>query len=366
MSRADTEARWHAIWAQRGWAARLLWPVSIVYGSLIAVRRWLYDRDVLRAQRLPVPVIVVGNVVVGGAGKTPTVLALLQHLKNQGWTPGVVSRGHGRQGDGVLELDLDTPAEVGGDEPVLIRRSADVPVFVARQRAEAGRALLARHPEVDLVVCDDGLQHLPLERDLTVTVFDDRGVGNGWLLPAGLLREPWPTCASKRKTPVLVLRHRREGAEDGAPLAMPDGVKAFRAQRRLADHAVGPTGQRRSLDDWGSTPLIAVAGIARPGVFFDMLRQRGLNLEHTITLADHAAAADYHAALENLSGTLLCTEKDAVKLFAVLAAELGRRLECWAVPLELRPEAAFFTALDQHLASLSGARLSSPHGHQTA
>ena len=176
MNRSDAEARWHAIWARRGWSARLLWPLSVLYGALVATRRQRYAQGKRPVKRLPVPVIVVGNVVVGGAGKTPTVLALLAHLLERGWTPGVVSRGHGRRGQDILALTPDTPASEGGDEPTLIHRRTGVPVFVGRHRAEAARALLAQHPEVNLLLCDDGLQHLALGRDIGIAVFDDRKV----------------------------------------------------------------------------------------------------------------------------------------------------------------------------------------------
>src|SRR5690606_24360938 len=123
---------------------------------------------------------------------TPVTLALVRHLRDRGWHPGVVSRGYGRRTRDVREvLPASSPAEVG-DEPLLIARAAGVPVFVGRQRAQAGRALLAAHPRTDILVCDDGLQHLALARDLEVCVFNDEGAGNGWLLPAGPLREPWP------------------------------------------------------------------------------------------------------------------------------------------------------------------------------
>ena len=368
MGRADAEARWHAIWARRGWQAHLLWPLSQVYRILSGTRRWLYGMGVLRAERLPVPVIVVGNVVVGGAGKTPTVLAILDHLKAQGWTPGVVSRGHGRRGEATREVLAETPADEGGDEPCLIRRVGQVPVFVARRRAQAARALLERHPAVDVLVCDDGLQHLALARDVAVAVFDDRGTGNGWLLPAGMLREPWPPRSVGAPWPDMVLRQRRESAADPAPLAMPAGMPVFVAQRRLADEAVGPLGERRALSALANRPLLAVAGIARPDVFFDMLRERGLHPDETVALPDHAGPERYLALLQRRSGgTLLCTEKDAVKLFACLSAKPDKDgPSCWAVPLQLRPDAAFFDALDGRLAALPHGRLSSKHGHQTA
>lgn len=367
MSRADAQARWHSIWARRGWQATLLWPLSLLYRALSSGRRWLYTLGILRTERLHVPVIVVGNVVVGGAGKTPTVLALLDHLKAHGWAPGVVSRGHGRQGHETREVLADTPAEEGGDEPTLIRRSGGVPVFVAQRRVQAARALLVAHPEVNVLLCDDGLQHLALGRDIAIAVFDDRRTGNGWLLPAGLLRDPWPPRAGQAYRPDLVLRQRRESAGEPGPLALPDGVPAFWAPRRLADEALGPHGERCALTALQGQPLTAVAGIARPEVFFEMLRERGLTLNRTVALPDHAGPEHFRDLLSTLTGTLLCTEKDAVKLFACLSAPPGTQAPaCWAVPLLLRPEAAFFDALDQRLAALPHARLSSAHGHQIA
>lgn len=350
------QARWQGIWRQRGALAHLLWPVSVLYGTLTDLRRWLYARRFLKSTRLTVPVIVVGNVVVGGAGKTPTVLSLLQHLQLEGWNPGVVSRGHGRRGTGVLEVHPDTPASDSGDEPALIRRSGGVPVFVAARRAEAAQALLAAHPEVDLILCDDGLQHLALGRDLSVVVFDDRGIGNGWLLPAGLLREPWPPGLGNPFRPDLVLHQRSEsstGPPAPTPLARPSDLPVFEATRRLADHAVGAQGQRRPLHEFQGEPVTALAGIARPSVFFDMLRARGLTLNETLALPDHAEQATYAALLKRIKGPILCTEKDAVKLFASCpaAASVGDT-QAWAVPLELRPDPAFFEALDHGLASI--------------
>jgi tetraacyldisaccharide 4'-kinase len=362
MSSADAQARWHGIWARRGPWACLLWPIAQVHAALGALRRLLYATHVLHIEHLPVPVLVVGNVVVGGAGKTPTVLALLQHLATHGWHPGVVSRGHGRRGSGTLEVLPDTPAAQCGDEPALIRRASGFPVFVARQRADAARALLAAHPEVDILICDDGLQHLSLGRDLSIAVFDDRGVGNGWLLPAGLLREPWP--ARHAFAPDLVLRQTRADGAALAPLALPAGVPCFEARRRLAAHAIGPQGLHIVLDDLRREPLGAVAGIARPAVFFEMLRQRGLALGPTLALADHAEAASFDVMLQSPDTTWLCTEKDAVKLFD--RPGVGTQIRIWAVPLELRPDPAFFEAVDRHLARLRPARLSSNHGHQTA
>lgn len=368
MTRADAEAGWHAIWARRGWRARLLWPLSLLYGWLLRIRRQRYVRGVSPVARLPVPVVVVGNVVVGGAGKTPTVLALLAHLQDRGWQPGVVSRGHGRHGEGVLSLSLDTPASEAGDEPALIHRQTGVPVFVGRQRAQAARALLAAHPQVDVLLCDDGLQHLALGRDVAIAVFDDRGLGNGWLLPAGLLREPWPPGDDDPFRPQLMLRQRRSTALVGPALPLPAGVVAFDAKRRLAAVARSSEGEERPVTSLQGRPLVAVAGIARPQVFFDMLQEQGLTLSRCIALPDHAATPAYREVLAAPGEVVVCTEKDAVKLFP-LAKTLppSQRPALWTVPLELQIDPAFFAALDRHLAAAAAdARLSSRHGQQTA
>lgn len=338
--------RWQAVWSRRGPLAWLLWPVSLVYGALGALRRSLYRAGWLTVHRLPVPVVVVGNVIVGGAGKTPTVIALVRHLQSRGWRPGVVSRGYGREGDGVVAVTDGTPASASGDEPALIHRSTQVPVFVAARRVEAARALLAAHPEVNLLLCDDGLQHLALGRDLSIAVFDERGSGNGWQLPAGLLREPWPPAPGDPFAPDLLLRQRRDEVA-GAPMTVPPGTPVFEARRRLAAHAVDRQGQRLALTDLAARPLTAVAGIARPEVFFDMLRECGLQVRRTLPLADHAQAQDYAALALPLGETVVCTEKDAVKLFE----QLPPAAQAWAVPLEMTPEPAFWTTFDSLLAT---------------
>lgn len=368
MTRPDAEARWQAIWAQRGWKARLLWPMSQIYRALVGWRRRRYAQGQWPVERLPVPVIVIGNVVVGGAGKTPTVMALISHLRSRGWSPGVVSRGHGRLGEGLLELTSGTTASEAGDEPTLIHRSTGVPVVVGRRRAHAARALLAAHPEVDLLLCDDGLQHLALGRDIAIAVFDDRGTGNGWLLPAGLLREPWPPAAEDPFSPQFVLLQRRADSAPVSHPALPVGATLFVATRRLAGVARGPSGSERPLSELAGQDLVAVAGIARPDVFFEMLRNQGLTLSRCVALPDHAPPDAYQAVLDSPSSTVVCTEKDAVKLFAqALALPADRRPSLWTVPLELQLDPAFLAALDHRLEALrAGARLSSPHGYQTA
>ena len=338
-------------WLRRGMLACLLWPLSGLYGLLAELRRLAFRAGYFRSERLPVPVVVVGNVVAGGAGKTPAVIALVQHLQARGLQVGVVSRGYGRTSAHCLEVLPGTPIDESGDEPALIRRATGAPVFVASRRAEAARALLAAHRATQVIVCDDGLQHYALQRDVEIAVFDERGIGNGWLLPAGPLREPWPE---------RLQRGVRAGGR-GIDLVLHTGAlpafDGFRSTRRLADHALRADGSRVALEALASQPLLALAGIAKPEAFFAMLRARGLVLAETRALPDHYAFDSYPRP-QDKGYTVICTEKDAVKLFP-------RQADVLAVPLEFSPEPAFFTALDALLAPLLSP-LPSSHGHQTA
>ena len=328
--RASRAKAWQAMAMRQGPVAWALRPLSWLYGFAIAVKRAAHRWGWLPTEQLDVPVIVVGNVVVGGAGKTPAVIALVQALREAGWTPGVISRGHGRApSPAPLTVLAHSRAIEVGDEPLHIQRATGAPVFVAQRRIDAGRALLLAHPEVNVVLTDDGLQHWALHRDVSVVVMDDRGVGNGWLLPAGLLREPWPPAL--RDWPSLVL-HQRPERQDGADCPMPAGLPWFEATRALNPMAINGLGEARAWAEWGNTPLTAVAGVARPEVFFDMLRQGGLTALSTHALPDHASQDDY-AAWTSHDTPLLCTDKDAVKLFAVPGIDLRR---VWRVPLVLK------------------------------
>ncbi|HZY19243.1 MAG TPA: tetraacyldisaccharide 4'-kinase [Ramlibacter sp.] len=325
-------------WLGRGPLAMLLWPLSLLYGAITTLQRALFRFGWRRVERAPVPVVVVGNLVAGGGGKTPVVMALADHLRQRGIACGVISRGYGRRSDDCLQVTpASDPAEVG-DEPLLIASQCQVPVVVARRRVEAARELHAAHPGIRVILSDDGLQHHALAREIEVLVFDDRGLGNGWLLPAGPLREPWPRQAD------LVLR------TDGA-----EGMAGHRVGRRLAFEAVRADGTRCSLAELARSPCVALAGIARPEAFFGMLRQAGIQPLRTVGLADHAALDATDVPPIPNGGHLLCTQKDAVKLWR-------SHPQAWAVPLALEIDPAFWRAFDV----LLDAKLSSPHGSQAA
>jgi tetraacyldisaccharide 4'-kinase len=328
--RASRASAWQAMAMRRGPVAWALLPVAWLYGAAVAFKRAAHRWGWLRTDKLDVPVIVVGNVVVGGAGKTPTVMALVDALRQRGWTPGVISRGHGRRPSATpLAVQADSLAIDVGDEPLQIHRATGVPVVVADRRIDAGRALRQVHPEVDVIITDDGLQHWALHRDVSLVVMDDRGVGNGWLLPAGLLREPWPPSPPHR--PSLVLQQRSAHVKPPA-VRMPAGVPRFEATRSLSPWAINGWGQQQAWADWASTPVDAVAGVARPEVFFEMLRQGGLQHLQTHALPDHAPASDYATVWSRANAALLCTDKDAVKLMALPDIDPSR---VWRVPLLL-------------------------------
>ena len=340
--RGSTRAeRLRRAWGSRSGLALWLLPVSWLYGALVKARKWLYTAGWLKTYRAPVPVIVVGNVVAGGAGKTPVTIAVIEHLQKAGWSPGVVSRGYGRSTKGLQLVQRDKlNASLIGDEPALIARRCNVPVAVAEKRSNAAAALLAAHPEVNVVVCDDGLQHLALARDIELCVWSSAGASNGWLLPAGPLREPWP-----RPVDLVVY------AGEAPP---PSPAPSFGMRRRLAAHAITANGETIALStlaqpdpNSASPELWAVAGTARPEEFFAMLQDKGIALAGTTALPDHFNF-DSWTPNTNKRCRLIFTEKDAVKLWP-------RFPDALAVRLELDIDPPFFAALDSVLAQLQKA-----------
>jgi tetraacyldisaccharide 4'-kinase len=317
-----------ARWLQQQWFQRrlmpalwLLLPLAGLFVALAGLKRRL-----TRPARLPVPVLVIGNITVGGAGKTPLTLWLAGALQAQGFRPGIVSRGYGGASDLPRPVtSTATPVEVG-DEPLLLARRSGLPVFVGRDRAAAGRALLAAHPEVNVLLCDDGLQHYRLARDIEIAVFDSRGIGNGARLPAGPLREGLARLAT---VDALVFN----GLPDDRVVAAACGVPHFdmRLHGRRFYRLDDPT-QICLPDDLAGRPLHALAGIGDPERFFRTLEGLGLSItrhpfpdHHPYTAADLAFAQD---------GVLLMTEKDAVKCAALTPGET------WVLPVDAEMSSA--------------------------
>jgi tetraacyldisaccharide 4'-kinase len=277
---------------------------------LFAVLAWvrrLYH-TLLPPQALRAPVIVVGNLTVGGTGKTPLTLWLVERLRVAGRHPGVISRGYGASGKSPAEVTLDSDPAVVGDEPVLIARRGQCPVWVGRRRTEAGRALLAAHPEVDVILSDDGLQHYALARDLEIVVIDGkRGFGNGLLLPAGPLREARSRLAS---VDALVV--------NGGDLRELAGARAY-AMHLQGSRLYSLTEPTRCVtpDHFTDRAVHAVAAIGHPGRFFETLGRLG------ITVMPHAFPDHHLFRREDLpDGTVIMTEKDAVKCAAFGNADM--------------------------------------------
>jgi tetraacyldisaccharide 4'-kinase len=310
-------------------------PLSLVFGVAVALRRALYRAGVRRSVALPVPVVIVGNITVGGSGKTPLVAALVEALARRGFHPGVVSRGYGRDRDDGAPIAVgarDDPRKVG-DEPLLLAR-AGFPVVVALDRVAAARALLERNPRCNVILSDDGLQHYRLARKVEIAVVDaTRGLGNRWMLPAGPLREPPSRLDSVDAVVVLT------GEADAA---QPARERAF-AMRLVGDRFV------RVDDPLTSAPAAtfarrgvhALAGIGHPARFFAHLAAMGIVAtphpfrDHHRFVAGDLAIADAEA--------ILMTEKDALK------CETFADERCWYLPVEARIDEGLITLVEGKL-----------------
>lgn len=324
--RSFSPSGWMAIWQGRGALACLLWPLSLLFRLVVRIRQGAYRAGIFRSWKLPVPVVVVGNIFIGGTGKTPMVIWLVEALKRAGFCPGVISRGYGsasRRPQAVFLHSL--PSDVG-DEPLLIRHLAACPMVVGRNRVEAAQLLLAQYPDVDIIVSDDGLQHYALRRDIEVVLFDGRGAGNGWMLPAGPLREP----LSRRRdfTVVNSMNYPAPGNLIYSPdifLMQLRGDEAYRLADRADALPLSELSARARLE---GRRVAAMAGIGNPARFFFMLKAWFPEMA-AYSLPDHF---DFAAnPFENVQADMvLITEKDAVKCVHLEAIAQDRRI--WVVP----------------------------------
>lgn len=321
MPRGQAPTFWHGTQPVPRWA-RVLVPL---YRLLRLIDRARYAIGLRRVQHLPVPVIVIGNLTVGGSGKTPLTLALIEALRAAGWHPGVVSRGYGGT---QREPDLVTTADSAlrvGDEPMLLQRLGQVPVAVGARRADAARLLLPLG--VDVILGDDGLQHRALGRDIEICVIDGvRRFGNGRLLPAGPLREPLARLVSVD----FVVCNGGVARPGEVPMSLQPG----------APRALVPV--TTAQPPAPGAEVHAVAGIGDPTRFFASLRALGYGVrEHAF--ADHRAYTLADFAFDDATLPLLMTEKDAVKCAAFA------RPHWWALPVRAQLPPQFLAALQTRL-----------------
>ena len=318
-----TLIRWlEHIWYKDPIIGSWLMPLGFLFNDISRCRAWLYRIGVLKSHKLPVPVIIVGNITVGGTGKTPLVIWLAHYLKQAGFQPGIISRGYGGQTETPQTVLADSHVNQVGDEALLIAKQSGCPVVVATDRVAAARHLLAHNP-CNLIISDDGLQHYSLRRTLEIAVVDgERRFGNGYCLPAGPLREPI---------------HRLQSVD----LVIINGEKT--EDDRFAMHLQGDvainlaTGASKPLSAFTDTPCHALAGIGNPGRFFKQLAEAGLNCKNH-PFPDHYAYQSGDIAFAD-SHPVLMTEKDAVKCTGFAISQH------WFVPVQAVPDADFAVQL---------------------
>jgi tetraacyldisaccharide 4'-kinase len=314
----DASGRPGQAWLQRAWysprAPWLLVPFALLYRLAVATRGACHATGLLRGGSAGVPVLVVGNISVGGTGKTPLTLWLAERLRGRGFHIGIATRGFGGRARHARMVEAAADPAEFGDEPVLLARRSGCPVCVAASRLDAARLLVAKG--CDLVLCDDGLQHLALRRDMEIAVVDAaRGLGNGWMLPAGPLREPAQRLG---KVDLVVLN----GA--GSPQLGVPARALVRMSLEPGDAVALVDGRHQGLDEFRGKSVQAYAGIGNPGRFFAMLRARGIACtEHEFPDHHPFVAGDFASG----NDPILMTEKDAVKCARFADARM------WAVPV---------------------------------
>jgi tetraacyldisaccharide 4'-kinase len=318
-----------------------LLPLTALFAVLSSLRRLAYATGMLRKVRVPVPVIVVGNLSVGGTGKTPVVIWLVNALRERGYTPGVISRGY-RGTERLQAIGRQSSADVAGDEPVLIARRAQCPVWVGRDRAAAALSLVADNPQVDVVISDDGLQHYRLDRDCEVAVINaNRQFGNNLLLPAGPLREP---VSRLRTVDAAIINGRARASDQLSRLPVP----IFEMRLEGSEFCNLADASRRAVPaDFEAKRVHAIAGIGDPDRFFTHLRALGLLFEPH-AFPDHHVYRPQDLQFPDADAVLM-TQKDAIKCLGFA------RETWWALPVEAR--------IDEALVSLVIGKIGSAGRH---
>lgn len=312
--KARTAQFMHAVWQKKGLVSTLLMPLAYLTGRVVKHKEKHYLHN--PGWHPGIPVIVVGNIFVGGTGKTPVVISLVEDLKKHGWQPGVVSRGYGAKAglDPLVGTNPLNPNQFG-DEPALIAAATNVPVAVHPDRPKAVQSLLSQHPDINVIVSDDGLQHLQLARDIEIIVQDSRGTGNGRLLPAGPLREPEQRM---EQADVIITNILNKTLESATDMHLALRIKPYQANMAMQPSTVRnlSTGVVINWNDWlselGSQPVAAVAGLGNPQRFFNMLKQYGINLQLERALPDHGTINKNSFNGINAT-TIVITAKDAIK-----------------------------------------------------
>ncbi|MFA9499416.1 tetraacyldisaccharide 4'-kinase [Mannheimia sp. E30BD] len=304
------------IWQQKSLITWLLSPFSLIFWLISHVRKRLYSLNILQSYRSPVPVLVVGNISVGGNGKTPVVVWLVEQLQQRGVKVGVISRGYGGKAKTFPQLvTKESSAEMVGDEPVLIVQRTNVPLAISPNRQQSIELLLNQF-ELDIIITDDGLQHYALRRDMEWVVVDGvRRFGNNFVLPAGGLRE----LPSRLKSVNAIICNSGEPKpnEHLMTLEPSDAINLL-------------TNERKPLSKF-TQPCMAIAGIGHPPRFFTMLEKLGINLRKTEGFADHQDFDKTQlTALADNQTPLLMTEKDAVK------CKVFAQANWWYVPVSAK------------------------------
>ncbi|WP_133406583.1 tetraacyldisaccharide 4'-kinase [Parashewanella tropica] len=283
------------IWYQNHWLKWILFPLSCLFWLLSNIRKTLFTIGLKKQHKLPVPVIVVGNITAGGSGKTPMVIHLIELLKNHGYQPGVISRGYGANVDGVRTVSLKHTPEQVGDEPAMIKARTQVPMVVGSKRVQAAKQLLDEH-DVDIIISDDGLQHYALNRDIEIAIIDgERRLGNGLMIPAGPLRELSSRLKSVDFTVVNGIKQKNSEFEMLLKPSLPVLVN----------------GKEQSFER--DQPVIAMAGIGNPQRFFNTLKKLNYKIDKQVEFADHQVFSDQELTKLSTELPLMMTEKDAIK-----------------------------------------------------